>query len=77
VQGVWFRDSTRRQAEQLGLCGHAINCVDGSVEVLACGDTDSLNRLEQWLYHGPPMAKVKSVTHAPVEGACPRRFTTG
>ena len=28
VQGVWFRESTRQQAEPLGLCGYAINCPD-------------------------------------------------
>ena len=37
VQGVWFRESTRQQAERLDLCGYAINCPDGSVEVLAYG----------------------------------------
>lgn len=77
VQGVWFRESTRKQAEQLGLSGHAINCPDGSVEVLACGEADSLNVLAEWLHHGPPMAKVNNVSHVPFEGICPRRFTTG
>jgi acylphosphatase len=37
VQGVWFRDSTRREAERLGVQGHAINRPDGTVEVLAYG----------------------------------------
>jgi len=77
VQGVWFRESTRRQAEQLRLCGYAINCPDGSVEVLACGEAESLNVLDEWLQHGPPMAQVKTVSHEPFEGDCPRRFTTG
>ncbi len=33
VQGVWFRDSTRREAERLGITGYAINLPDGNVEV--------------------------------------------
>ena len=37
VQGVWFRESTRREAEPLGIAGHAINLPDGSVEVFAVG----------------------------------------
>ena len=42
VQGVWFRDSTRREAERLLITGHAINLPDGNVEVLACGSTAAL-----------------------------------
>lgn len=76
VQGVWFRESTRRQAEQLDLCGYAINCPDGSVEVLACGEAGSIEVLAQWLQHGPPMANVKSVSRVPFAGICPDGFTT-
>jgi len=76
VQGVWFRESTRQQAERLGLCGYAINCADGSVEVLACGEADAINVLAEWLKHGPPMAKVKSVSRVPFAGICPDQFTT-
>jgi len=77
VQGVWFRESTRRQAELLGLCGYAINCTDGSVEVLACGEAESIKVLAEWLQQGPPMANVKTVSPVPFEGVCPDRFTTG
>ena len=77
VQGVWFRAATRQQADQLGLYGYAINCPDGSVEVLACGDSESLAVLSEWLHHGPPEAKVESVSRVPFEGICPSRFTTG
>jgi acylphosphatase len=77
VQGVWFRESTRQQAELLGLCGHAINCPDGSVEVLACGEAESINVLAEWLQHGPRMAEVKTVSNVPFARICPDRFTTG
>ena len=50
VQGVWFRASTREQAERLGLDGHARNLGDGSVEVIAIGDAEALDALERWLH---------------------------
>ncbi len=77
VQGVWFRESTRQQAEGLGITGHAINCADGSVEVLACGEPEALGRLAKWLHRGPPMAQVRSVTESDFEGNCPGGFLTG
>ena len=61
VQGVFFRASTREQAQQLGLRGHARNLPDGRVEVLAMGEADAIERLAQWLHHGPPSARVESV----------------
>jgi len=61
VQGVWFRDSTRREAERLGLAGYAINLPDGTVEVLACGASNALDELAGWLQSGPPMASVTRV----------------
>jgi len=59
VQGVFFRESTRRQAEPLGITGFAKNMADGSVQVLACGGPEALNRLTKWLETGPPMAEVE------------------
>ena len=61
VQGVFFRASTREQAERLGLRGHAINLPDGSVEVLAAGDGEAIEQLAQWLRRGPSHARVDSV----------------
>ena len=77
VQGVWFRESTRQQADRLGIDGHAINCPDGSVEVLACGAPEALDVLAEWLGHGPPMAQVRSVTETTYVGKCPDGFATG
>jgi len=59
VQGVFFRESTRRQAEPLGITGFAKNMADGSVQVLACGGPEALKRLTEWLKTGPPMAEVE------------------
>lgn len=61
VQGVFFRASTRAQAERLGLRGHAINLPDGSVEVLAGGDSEAIEQIARWLQHGPPNARVDAV----------------
>lgn len=58
VQGVFFRASTRNKAEALGLRGYARNLADGRVEVLACGEAGALSKLESWLEHGPPQARV-------------------
>ena len=77
VQGVWFRESTRKRAEKLGLSGHAINRDDGSVEILACGDSDAVDKLAYWLREGPPMAKVSSLTEESYNGSCPAGFETG
>lgn len=61
VQGVAFRAHTRVQALALGLRGHARNLADGRVEVLAVGDADAIERLAEWLRHGPPLARVDTV----------------
>ena len=77
VQGVFFRDSTRRVAESLGITGHAINLPDGDVEVLACGDAASLDQLGEWLKEGPPHARVADVVERAVDREAPRGFRTG
>ena len=61
VQGVFFRASTREQAERLHLRGHARNLADGGVDVLAVGAADAIEALAQWLTHGPPHARVDAV----------------
>ncbi len=67
MQGVWFRDSTRREAQRLGITGHAINLDSGDVEVLACGSHEALEALYVWLQQGPPMARVLAVEQSPAE----------
>lgn len=65
VQGVWFRAATCERALALGLRGHARNCDDGSVEVLATGEPAALDALAQWLRVGPPLARVEALTRTP------------
>lgn len=61
VQGVGFRYATRAQALALGVCGHAVNRVDGTVEVLAVGEPGALDALAAWLQRGPDHARVDRV----------------
>lgn len=77
VQGVFFRESTRREAERLNLTGSAVNLDDGSVEVIACGAESDLESLEAWLWKGPPAADVTGVISEETGGPPPVGFRTG
>jgi acylphosphatase len=61
VQGVYFRHSTRLEAERLALSGYARNLPDGSVEVAARGAAAAVEHLHQWLHRGPKSARVAAV----------------
>ncbi len=61
VQGVWFRESTKRKALSLGVYGWVRNLPDGTVEVVAEGDEDKVRELIKWCHKGPPAAKVTNV----------------
>jgi acylphosphatase len=61
VQGVFYRAATQEKARQLGVTGWVRNCADGEVELVACGTPAQLDALEQWLWQGPPSARVNGV----------------
>ncbi len=61
VQGVWFRESCRREAERLGVHGWVRNRADGSVEGVFEGDDEAVDRLVEWCRVGPPQAIVAHV----------------
>lgn len=61
VQGVFFRDHTRRWASSLGLTGWVRNVPDGRVEASVEGDKDKIEVLVHKLKEGPPMARVDEV----------------
>ncbi len=66
VQGVGFRYSTQHEAQRLGLTGYARNMDDGSVEVVACGDSQNVEQLLAWLKAGGPRsARVERVLTEP------------
>lgn len=62
VQGVWFRASTKEQADKLGIKGWTRNLIDGRVEVFACGTEDELDTFYAWLKQGPQYARVTEHT---------------
>lgn len=66
VQGVGFRYTTQHEAQRLGLTGYAKNMDDGSVEVVACGDSEQVEQLMKWLKAGGPRsARVDRVLNEP------------
>lgn len=59
VQGVAFREYTRRQAVSLGLNGWVRNLPNGAVEAMMQGPADQVETMRQWLQHGSPRARVE------------------
>jgi len=77
VQGVFFRASTREQAQRLGMRGYARNLSDGSVEVVAVGEDDAVEAIARWLQHGPPSARVDRVERSSIETDAMDDFSVG
>ena len=67
VQGVFFRDSTRREAERRGVAGSARNTSDGTVEVVLEGAPDAVEAMLEFLRAGPGHASVSSLDVATEE----------
>lgn len=67
VQGVFFRDSTRREASRLGVDGWVRNCADGTVEAHFEGSAEAVDALVQWCREGPRHAEVRDVRVSEVE----------
>ena len=61
VQGVFFRDSTRRLAQRHGVAGWVANRRDGAVEAVFEGEADAVERLVAFSRAGPRGAQVQSV----------------
>jgi acylphosphatase len=61
VQGVFFRDSLRSRARELGVSGWARNTFDGAVEAVFEGPEAAVEALVRWSRQGPPRARVDRV----------------
>ncbi len=61
VQGVGFRDASKRHAHLYGVCGWVSNAMDGSVDLVLQGSPDQVDRMLSWLEQGPVGAQVRSV----------------
>lgn len=62
VQGVFYRDATKRKAKELGVTGYVKNLSDGRVEVMVCGEAEQVETLREWLWDGAPRAEVTDVS---------------
>jgi len=61
VQGVWFRDSTRKEAVKLNVVGWVMNKPEGTVYLEAEGEEEQLNQLIKWLKVGSRYSRVDDV----------------
>jgi len=61
VQGVYFRASTLKKAQELDVKGWVRNEADGSVNIQAQGNKDKIEQLIKWLHQGPDRARVDEV----------------
>lgn len=72
VQEVWFRQSTKEEADKLGIVGTVQNLPDGSVEIHAAGEEGKLSELLEWCQEGPELSGVENVEHKQAE---PKEYT--
>ncbi len=61
VQGVFFRDFTRRQAQRFGIKGWVRNLLDGKVEIMAEGEEENMKEFLKEVKKGPPLAVVENL----------------
>ena len=61
VQGVFYRDSTKKKAQELDIKGLVRNLREGNVEIIAEGEETKLNDLIQWCWKGPENARVSDI----------------
>jgi acylphosphatase len=69
VQGVFFRDAMRREAQRLDITGWVRNRSDGSVEAAVQGEPDAIDAIVRWTHHGPQHAQVARVVIEPDDGS--------
>ena len=72
VQGVWFREAMRQEAERLGVTGWVRNRLDGSVEAVVHGSPEAVAEIIAWARRGPEAAEVRSLDVSEAHGAYER-----
>jgi acylphosphatase len=77
VQGVFFRDSTRREAERRGVAGSAENLSDGTVACVFEGAAEDVEAMVAFVRRGPGHATVDSVEVTEEEPRGAHGFRTG
>ena len=73
VQGVFFRDTCRRLAEQYGVAGWVRNLPDGRVEAVFEGPAEDVGHLVDWARHGP---RYTVVDHIAIQAEPPEGLDT-
>jgi len=68
VQGVWFRESMRMEAERLNVAGWVRNAPDGTVEAVIQGPAEAVEAMIEWARSGPPLARVDRVEIGEADG---------
>ena len=61
VQGVFYRESTKKKAERLGVLGWIKNLRDGRVEAIFEGDKGNVEEMVNWARKGPIWAKIEAL----------------
>jgi acylphosphatase len=61
VQGVFFRQTAKEKALELGISGQAKNLRDGNVHIIATGTQEQLESFTEWCKKGPSRADVTGV----------------
>jgi acylphosphatase len=61
VQGVFFRDSTKKEAESRGVSGWVRNRDDGAVEAVFEGSAEAVEAMLEWCRSGPSRAEVEDM----------------
>lgn len=61
VQGVFFRDSMRREAINIGVNGWVRNTANDTVEAIVHGEKTAVDKMVKWAHHGPERAQVSQV----------------
>lgn len=69
VQGVFFRDSMRIEAQRLGIAGWVRNRSDGTVECTVQGEAAAVDAIVCWAHRGPPHARVERVEISSDDGS--------
>jgi acylphosphatase len=69
VQGVYFRDSMRREAQNLAITGWVRNRSDGTVEAAVQGAPADVDAIVRWARRGPERAQVEQIEIEPHEGS--------
>ncbi len=67
VQGVWFRKYTQEYAMEHGLTGWVKNEQNGTVRIVAVGNSTSIDAFVKWCWKGSPKSHVESVDFSEIE----------